>query len=139
MLELTPFERGTYDWLSPLQEFERRLSGSERFATAFRTDIRDAGDSFILEAELPGFSKEDIHVDVDPNCLKISAERKSDTKRDNQGYLCRERSMGTCSRSFRISGIKNDEITASYQSGVLHLILPKQKEQEESTRRLDIQ
>ncbi len=137
MLELTPFERGTYDWMPSFRDFERRMLGG---GNTFRTDIRDSGDAFTLEAELPGFSRDEIQVDVESDCLKISAVRSQETQqRDEKGYLCRERSQGSYSRSFRISGIRTDDITASYQNGILHLNLPKQQEKETSSRRLEIQ
>lgn len=109
--------------------------------TAFRTDIRDEGDHFLLEAELPGFQKEDIHLELKEGVLTISAQHEEkQEKRDDQGqYLCRERRVGSFVRSFDASGIQEDAIRASYENGVLTLILPKMAEIQPQSRRIAIQ
>ena len=94
---------------------------------AFRTDIRDAGDKFILEAELPGFDKGDIKLDVKDGILTITAEHSEnqDQKDDKGTYIRRERRYGSFSRSFDITGINEAGITAAYNNGILELNLPK--------------
>ena len=95
-----------------------------------------------MEADLPGVKKEDIAVDIDGDCLTISAHGRAETeeKDDNSNYLRRERSYGSYSRSFDISNVKSEGITGSYDNGVLKLTLPKKNPTTGSTsRRLDIQ
>ena len=93
----------------------------------FRTDIRDAGDRFILEAELPGFQKEDIKLDLKDGILTISAQHSEnkDEKDDKGQYIRRERRYGSFTRSFDVTGVDEEHITASYNNGVLELSLPK--------------
>ena len=95
----------------------------------------------ILDAELPGFSKEDIHAEVRNGYLTIHAEHKSENeeKDEKNNYIRRERSYGSFSRSFDLEGIKSDEITASYKDGVLSLTLPKEETKQTEGRRLEIQ
>lgn len=97
-------------------------------SSTFRTDIRDQGDKFLLEAELPGFSKEDIRLDVKDNILTIQAQRKQEReeKDENGTYLRRERRFGSFTRTFDVTGIDEEGITAAYENGVLALTLPKQ-------------
>ena len=85
MFELIPFDRrgnrvSVYDPFRALDEMERSLFGNEQrsLVSAFRADVVDTGDAYKLDAELPGFKKEDIKIDVENDCLTISAERKLD-------------------------------------------------------------
>ena len=144
MFEMMPFSRSRgvdlYHPFRDLEELERSLF-SNNGVTAFRTDIRDTGDSYVLEADLPGMKKEDIHIDIDGDRLSISAERNAvkEEKDENGGYIRCERSYGSFSRSFDISGIRGEEISAAYEDGVLKLTLPKQSKTVPASRRLEIQ
>ena len=93
-----------------------------------------------LEADLPGFKKEDIHIDLEGDYLTISASRNdSKEEKDEKGnYVRRERCYGSFTRSFDISGIKADEITAEYSDGVLKLNMPKREEIKPTSRRLEL-
>lgn len=93
----------------------------------FKTDIKDEGDAYLLEADLPGFAKEDIQLDLNDDTLTISAEHHSEREeKDEEGrYVCRERSYGSYRRQFNVSAIKTEEIKAKYDNGVLTLRMPK--------------
>ena len=144
MFELTPYARGNhsfaaYNPFKEMEDFEKHFFG--RQLPAFKTDIRETENSYILDAELPGFSKEDIHAEVRNGYLTIHAEHKSENeeKDEKNNYIRRERSYGSFSRSFDLEGIKSDEITASYKDGVLSLTLPKEETKQTEGRRLEIQ
>ena len=106
-----------------------------------KTDVHETEDSYELAVDLPGFKKEDIHVDVADDRLTVSAERHSNYEdKDKKGnYLRCERSYGSYARSFDISGIDAAGIKAAYADGVLRVTLPKQKEVPASSRRLEIE
>ena len=106
---------------------------------AFRTDIKDQGDHYLLEADLPGFRKEDIDLDVKDGVLTISAKHQADDRTAADNYICRERRTGSFSRSFTLDGIQEDAIRASYQDGVLELILPKRQEVLPQCHKIQIQ
>ena len=132
--------RNSSSLMDLFDEFERSVFGENgRRLPAFSTDIRDEGDHYLLEAELPGFRKEDIDLDVKDGLLTISAshQESSETRQDN--YLCRERRSGSFSRSFNLDGIQEDGITASYNDGVLELTLPKRQEALPQSRKIAIQ
>ena len=95
----------------------------------------------MLSADLPGFDKKDIHIDVDDDQLVIHAERHSNYEKQEKksGYLRCERSYGSYSRSFSLDGIDSDKISAAYENGVLKLTLPKQAPQKATARRLEIE
>ena len=105
---------------------------------AFNTDVTDNGSSFTLAAELPGFSKEDISIDINGDQLTIQAHHKSENHQKNGNYLRRQRYYGSYSRSFDISEIEADNITAAYENGVLKLELPKKNAVVPTSRRLEI-
>ena len=87
----------------------------------------DADGKYVLEAELPGFNKEDIQLDVKDGILTITAQHteNEDEKNDKGEYIRRERRYGSFRRSFDVTGIDENAITASYKDGVLELTLPK--------------
>ena len=107
---------------------------------AFRTDIRELDDHYLLEAELPGFRKEDIDLEVKEGVLTISASHEeTEEKKDERGnYLCRERRSGSYRRSFDLTGIEEEAIAAAYENGVLKLTLPKRGEPEPQIRKISI-
>ena len=145
MFELIPFERrgnrvSAYDPFRMLDEMERSFFGGNTHAAlaSFRTDVTDTGDAFVLDAELPGFKKEDIKIDVENDCLTITAERKADEEEKQKNFIKRERFYGSYSRSFDVSGVNVDGIEAEYSDGVLKLTMPKKVETVPPTRRLEI-
>ena len=143
MFELIPFDRhirsaASFDPFRMLDEMDRRLMTSVPAVTAFRTDVLDTGDAFKLECELPGFKKEDIKLDVENDCLTISAERKAETKDEKDNYIKRERFYGSFTRCFDVSGINVDAIEASYTDGMLNVLLPKKAAEVPASRRLEI-
>ena len=144
MFELIPFDRhsrsiSAFDPFRAFDEMERSFFGSTPTVSAFRTDVTDTGDAFKLEAELPGFNKEDIQLDVENDCLTISAERKLENEDKKPNFIKRERFYGSYSRSFDVSGIQVDQITAAYKDGVLTLNMPKKQETLPASRKLEIQ
>ena len=145
MFELIPFDRrgsrvSVYDPFRMIDELERSFfnNNTHPAVSAFRTDVTDTGDAFVLDAELPGFKKEDIKIDVENDCLTISAERKLDEEEKQKNYIKRERFYGSFSRSFDVSGVNVDGIEAAYSDGVLKLTMPKKVETVPASRRLEI-
>lgn len=128
MFGMLPFERSDDNLFDTFDNFTRNFfRGSNASLPAFRTDIRDAGEHFILECELPGFRKEDIRLDLKDGILTIAAQRsESEEDKAQKGqYIRRERRYGTFSRSFDVTGIDESGITAAYKDGILELRLPK--------------
>ena len=93
-----------------------------------------------LEADLPGFDKKDIHLDVNGDTLTIHAERKAEQeeKDDKNNYVRCERSFGSYSRQFDLSSVDADHMKATYDNGVLKLEMPK-KALPDSARHIEIE
>ena len=143
MFELVPYGRKrAVAWYNPFEELDdmQRRFFSESAITDFKTDIRDEGEHYLLEADLPGFKKEDISVNIEGDTLTIRAERTESTdEKDSKGnYIKRERSYGSFSRSFDMTGIRVEDIAAAYENGVLKLTLPKRQETLPASRKLEI-
>lgn len=131
MFNLVPYTRTENSLFRWFDELEKSVRG-DIFgqASQFRTDIVDKGDSFELHAELPGFDKEDIHVDVNGDMLTISACHSEEKSEENENVIHRERRVGSFCRRFDLSGVKADKIRAEYKNGVLTLELPKREPQQ---------
>ncbi|BDF71686.1 heat-shock protein [Oscillospiraceae bacterium] len=142
MFGMLPFERNDDNVFDTFDNFARNFfRSSNTDLPAFRTDIKDAGDRFVLEAELPGFNKEDISLDLKDGILTIRAEHREDKdEKDKQGnYIRRERRYGSFSRSFDVTGIDEGGITAAYNNGILELNLPKAQPAVPETKRIAIE
>ena len=143
MFELVPYTRKRnvtfYNPFDELEDMQRRFFG-ETAVRDFKTDIRDEGEHYLLEADLPGFKKEDIIVNIEGDTLTIRAERSENTEeKDSKGnYIKRERSFGSFSRSFDLTGIRVEDIAAAYENGVLKLTMPKKQETLPTSRKLEI-
>lgn len=83
MFELTPFGYRRVASYNPFRELEEMSHSfwNDADVSGFRTDIKKVDGNYVLEAELPGFKKEDINIDIDKDCLTISAERKSEERK----------------------------------------------------------
>ena len=138
MYSMTPFGRNN-SLSNFFDNFDRHFFGGMNTPdfTSFRTDIREDGDHYVLDADLPGFDREDIHLELQGDVLTITAQHNDEKEdKDEEGkYLCRERST-SC---FDVSGIDTEKITAAYDKGVLTLSLPKQTEEVPASRRIEIQ
>ena len=147
MFELRPYRKNNsvsyYNPFRDMESFEKAFFGDPYYRNAlaeFKTDITDEGDHFLLEADMPGFEKNDIHLDVSGDTLTIKAERLTKNKtEDKNRYVCSERSYGSYSRSFDITGIDAAGIKAKYNNGVLSLTLPKKVEKQPESQRVEIE
>ena len=109
-------------------------------SAGFRVDVKDAGDAYHLEAELPGVPMEDINLNVENDVLTISADFNTEKKDNRESYLYSERRSGHLERAFNLEGIDQDAITAAYRDGILRVALPKlNPDQPKAARRIEIQ
>ena len=92
-----------------------------------KTDVKEEDGNYTLEIELPGFSKENINLELDNGYLTISAKMVEAKEDDKKKYIRRERSY--CSkRSYYVGdNVLEDDIKAKFNNGVLSVTLPKEK------------
>jgi HSP20 family protein len=111
-------------------QFTRRGDGEEgnwiRGMWAPSVDIYENDDAFVLKAELPGFTKDDVQIELHNNRLTLRGERKQETEAKEEQYHRRERAYGRFERSFMLpTMIDADKVTANFKNGVIELRLPK--------------
>jgi HSP20 family protein len=95
---------------------------------SFKVDISEDEKALYIDADVPGMKKEDVKVKIEDDVLFISAERTQEEEEKKKGYHRIERSWGSLSRSFTVGdNIDTDNIEASYDNGVLKLVLPKKE------------
>lgn len=139
MFGLTPFRSNyyvsAYDPFKEIDELERRFFGQR--TPAMKTDIREADGAYVLEADLPGFAREDVSIEIKNGYMTIRAERKTEAE-TTDSYLRRERSYGAFSRTFDLEGIDAEAVTAEFKDGVLTVTLPKLQPKAEEARRVEI-
>ena len=96
------------------------------------TNVKDLGNDYQLEIELPGYKKEDMQAQLNNGYLTITADKQSATevKDENGKYIRKESYSGKCQRSFYVGeGLKEEDFKASFKDGILSIIFPKEKEQ----------
>ena len=123
MFDLIPFEHRSNDLFRYFDDIERAFFGGDAQIAPCKTDIIDQGGKYLLKADLPGFKKEDIHLNIEGERLTISAEhtQENNTKDDKNHFIRRERRYGSMSRSFDLSSIDAEHIQAKFTDGVLEL------------------
>ena len=98
-------------------------------AWAPNVDIFEDKDRLILEAELPGMSRDDFEISVENNVITLRGERKFEKKTEGDNYHRIERSYGSFTRSFTLpQTVTADGATAEFENGVLRVALPKREE-----------
>jgi HSP20 family protein len=100
-------------------------------------DLVESGDQFVLRADLPGMSQEDVKIEFEDGTLTVSGERKAEHEEREEGYYRVERAFGSFSRSLTLpKGINADAVSASFDRGVLEIRIPKPEERK--PRRIEI-
>ena len=100
-------------------------------------DLVESGDHFVLRADLPGMSEEDIKIELEDGTLTVSGERKAEHETGEEGYYRVERASGSFSRSLTLpKGVNADGVTAGFDRGVLEVRIPKPEERK--PRRIEI-
>lgn len=92
-------------------------------------DLNEKDDEYVLEADLPGMTKDDIEVVAMDNAITVKGERKGEHESTGKGYHRFERRYGSFQRTFEIpGGFDSDKVDAKYEDGVLRVKLPKREE-----------
>ena len=100
-------------------------------------DLVETGESFVLRADLPGLSEEDVKIEFEDGTLTVSGERKAEHESGNEGYYRVERAVGSFSRSLTLpQGVDPESVTASFDRGVLEVRVPKPEQRK--PRRIEI-
>ena len=95
-----------------------------------KTDIKENDKEYELTIELPGYKKENVNAELKDGYLIINAtNEKNEEEKDEKGYIRKERYYGSCQRIFFVGkNLKEEDIKAKYDNGVLTLTVPKEVE-----------
>jgi HSP20 family protein len=89
-------------------------------------DLVETENDFVLRADIPGLSEEDVNIELEDNVLTISGERKAEHEENKEGYYRVERAWGSFSRSLTLpEGVNAEAVKASFDRGVLEVRIPK--------------
>ena len=101
--------------------------GTRRWAPAM--DLLETDDHFVLRADLPGMSENDVNIELEDNVLTVSGERKAEHEDKREGYYRVERAFGSFARSLTLpKGVDGEAVTAAFDNGVLEVRIPKPEE-----------
>ena len=115
-----PFEKHFFGERNPLY--------GKHAKNIMKTDVKETDNSYELDIDLPGFKKEDINVQLDNGYLTIAASKslEKEDEHEKSHYIRQERYSGSMSRSFYVGNdVKQEEIHAKYEDGILKLAVPK--------------
>lgn len=105
-----------------------------------RVDVADNGKEITVTAELPGLSDRDVELSVGNGQLTIRGQKKSEREAEESGVLVRERVYGTIERIVTLPpGIDAGAAKASFDNGVLTIVIPKSAEAQAETKRIPVQ
>ena len=105
-----------------------------------KTDIKELDNSYEMDVELPGFDKKDINVSYNDGYVTVSAnkEEKQEEEKDGKKYVRRERSC-SCSRSYYVGEVQEQDIKAKYENGLLTVVIPKEQPKKIETHNISIE
>src|SRR6056297_2937249 len=131
MFDLVPFRRQNKKVVENDDPFAYLFSNFFNDAldvasVSFKTDVKENENEYIVQAELPGVEKEDINLELDDNYLTISVNNKEEHTEKKENYIRREKRTGSFQRAFYMENVKEDEIKAKYNDGILEIKLPKE-------------
>jgi HSP20 family protein len=112
-----------------------RFFGESPLSTTFTeewlpsVDVSEAKDKVFVKAELPGLEAKDVDVTISGDVLTIKGEKKKEEEEKDGDHYCCERYYGSFQRTFRLpAGVKDDKVEATFDKGVLKIVLPKTEE-----------
>lgn len=111
------------------QMFNLPMEFNQRMTTNMSTDVKDLGNSYEMDIELPGYAKENIHAELNKGYLTITANKsESNDSKDEKGrFIRQERYEGKCQRSFYVGEhLTESDIQAGFENGILKLVFPKE-------------
>lgn len=104
-----------------------------------KIDIKETENAYTVDAEIPGFDKNDIKIALNDNMLTIQARKDEQENEENDNYIRKEIRKAYASRSFYVDNIKEEDIKAKYENGILRVILPKVEKENDKKKNIDIE
>lgn len=120
---------------------QRFRGGSERLSGRSPvTDLRDLGDKYQVEAELPGLDKDDVEIELRDDNIVIDGEKTEKREEEGEDYLRRERGYKSFYRQLPLpSEVEPEDIAASLENGILTIDLPKKEPEKKESKQIEIE
>ena len=119
--------------------FNDDFFGHNQLVTQPSVNIREQEEEYHIELAAPGMEKPDFNVDVDHDLLTISVEKEQENTEEHEGYTRREFNYGSFKRSFNLPDtVDAEKIKATYNNGILQVVLPKKAEVKKAKRTIKI-
>lgn len=134
---LTPFEARSLDFFNEFFNLENQSKQANPLSK-LQVNLEEQDDKYIVSADLPGFSKDEINIELDGDLLTIEAKKEESKEEEGKNYICKERRTGSYARRFDVSGVDTEAIQAAFKNGVLELTLPKKSEEVKSARKIEL-
>jgi HSP20 family protein len=154
---LVPADYWSPSWMNPMavmrdmdrlfEDFRNEWENAFMYPRGLATDVvrqplvdlSDTGKEYVVKAEMPGVSKDDLNIEVSENTIEISAESKEEKEEENKGYIRRERRYASFYRSVPLpEDILPDKANAELKEGVLTVTLPKASVPEKKAKKLPV-
>lgn len=104
------------------------------------TDLRDLGDRYQVEAEMPGLDKDDIEIELRDDNIVIDGEKTEEREEEGEDFLRRERGYTSFHRQLPIPDeVKPEDIAASLENGILTIDLPKKEPEKKEGKKIEIE
>ncbi|HJF45541.1 MAG TPA: Hsp20 family protein [Thermophilibacter provencensis] len=139
MMALVPYDRYSralrnwpFDALDNF--FDAPFAPLSSTAAGFKMNVEDAGDKYVVSAELPGVKREEIDVELNEGRLSISVERKESDEEKGKNYLYKETGEWSATRGVYLKDAAVAGLTAKLEGGVLTVNVPKQQEKANVTK-----
>ena len=121
----------------PMRHIEDRFAALNKLST--RAEVKETDKAVTVTAELPGVAEADIDVTVTDALLSIRAEKKEETRKDEDNYHVSERHYGSIKRTFTLpDGVDVDKAKASFKDGVLSITVPKIARPKSATKKIPV-
>ena len=126
-----------------MEKMQKKLYG-HRSKNLMKTDVQENDDSYLMEMDLPGFSKDEVKVSLKDGYLTIKAEKGLDEEQKDEKsakYIRREHYSSACERSFYVGNINEADIKGEFKHGILKLTIPKEQPKKEidTTKYIEIE
>lgn len=118
--------------------YDNRFAHKDISNNNFKLDVKEENDCYIIEAELPGTTKENIKVELSNGRLTIGVEQKEEINNDFKKYIHKERHYSSMQRSINLSNVKSEGISAKLDNGLL-IIQVQKDEQASKLNRVEVQ
>lgn len=131
MIPYDRYARALRNW--PFDAFDSLLDTSSTTA-GFKMNVEDAGSQYVISAELPGVSRDEIDVELNEGRLSISVEKKESDEVKNKNYLYKETTDWSATRGVYLKDAAISGLSARLENGVLTVNVPKQQEKANVTK-----